>query len=46
MINKIKILIKKNTEIFALRILVLITIISTNYYNYNKKKILKKYKNT
>ena len=45
MINKIKILIKKNTEIFALTILVLITIISTNYYNYNKNKILKEYKN-
>ena len=45
MINKIKILIKKNTEIFALTILVLITVISTNYYNYNKNKILKEYKN-
>ena len=45
MINKIKTLIKKNTEIFALTILVLITVISTNYYNYNKNKILKEYKN-
>ena len=44
MINKIKTIIKKNTEIFALSILVLITIISTNYYNYNKNKILKEYK--
>ena len=45
MLNKIKTLIKKNTEIFALSVLVLITIISTNYYNYNKKKILSEYKN-
>ncbi len=45
MINKIKIIIKKNTEIFALSILILITVISTNYYNYNKNKILKEYKN-
>ena len=45
MINKIKIVIKKNTEIFALSILILITVVSTNYYNYNKNKILKEYKN-
>jgi len=45
MLNRIKTLIKKNTEIFALSILVLITIISTNYYNYSKKKILNEYKN-
>ena len=45
MLNRIKTLIKKNTEIFALSILVLITIISTNYYNYSKKKILSEYKN-
>mgnify|MGYP001355895893 CR=1 FL=1 len=44
MLVKIKNLIKKNTEIFALSILVLITIISTNYYNYNKNKILSEYK--
>ena len=37
---KIKSLIKKNTEIFALSVLVLITVISTNYYNYDKKKIM------
>ena len=43
MINKIKTIIKKNTEIFALSILVLVTVISTNYYNYNKNKILKEY---
>ena len=45
MLNKIKPLIKKNTEIFALSILILITIISTNYYNSNKKKIIGEYKN-
>ena len=44
MLNKIKIIIKKNTEIFALSILVLVTVISTNYYNYNKTKIFKNYK--
>ena len=45
MINKIKAIIKKNSEIFALSILILVTVISTNYYNYNKNKILKEYKN-
>ena len=44
MIVKIKGLIKKNTEIFALSILVLITIISTNYYNYNKNRIIGEYR--
>ena len=46
MLNKIKIKIKKNTEIFALCILVFITILSTSYYNFNKKKIYTNYKNT
>ena len=46
MINKIHTLIKKNTEIFALILLILITIISTTYYNYNKKKVYSNYKNT
>tara|TARA_A100000164_G_scaffold361254_1_gene375791 strand:- start:185 stop:1474 length:1290 start_codon:yes stop_codon:yes gene_type:complete len=46
MFNKFKIIIKKNTEIFALLILVFITIISTSYYNYSKKKIYFNYKNT
>ena len=45
MLIKIKSLIKKNTEIFALFLLIIITIISTNYYNYNKKKVLNEYKN-
>ncbi len=46
MINKIIAKIKKNTEIFALTLLVIITIVSTTYYNYNKKKIYSNYKNT
>jgi murein DD-endopeptidase MepM/ murein hydrolase activator NlpD len=46
MINKVKNLIKKNTEIFALSILVFITILSTSYYNGNKKKIYFNYKST
>ena len=46
MLNKIKIKIKKNTEIFALALLILITVISTTYYNYSKTKIYKNYKIT
>ena len=46
MFNKLKIKIKKYTEIFALSLLVLITIFSTTYYNYNKIKIYNNYKNT
>ena len=38
MINIFKNKIKKNAEIFALFILILVTIISTSYYNFNKKK--------
>ncbi len=44
MINFFKSKIKKNAEIFALFILILVTIISTSYYNYNKKKIYNNYK--
>ena len=46
MISKIKQSLKKNTEILALGLLVLITIISTSYYNQSKKKIFSNYKNT
>ena len=45
MLKKIKIKIKKNLEIIALSFLVLITIIFTSYYNYNKKKIFNNYSN-
>ena len=44
-LNKIKAKIKKNTEIFALSLLICVTIISTTYYNYNKNKVLNNYKN-
>ena len=46
MLNKIKIKLKKNTEIFALCVLVFITILSTSYYNFNKKRIYTNYKST
>ena len=45
MLKKIKLNIKKNLEIFALGLLILITTIFTSYYNYNKKKILNNYSN-
>jgi len=45
MLKKIKIKIKKNLEIIALSFLVLITIIFTSYYNYNKKEIFNNYSN-
>ena len=45
MLKKIRIKIKKNLEIFALTFLILITIIFTSYYNFNKKKILDNYSN-
>ena len=41
MLNKIKTKLKKNTEIVALTLLIFITVISTTYYNYSKKKIYK-----
>ena len=39
MLEKIKSKIKKNTEIFALSLLIIITVISTSFYNQSKKKI-------
>ena len=44
-LGKIKSKIRQNTEIFALALLIFITVISTTYYNYNKKKITNNYKN-
>ena len=44
-LSKIKSKVKQNTEIFALALLIFITVISTTYYNYNKKKINNNYKN-
>ena len=43
MIKKIKIKIKKNLEIFSLILVLLITVIFTSYYNYNKQKIISSY---
>ena len=46
MFAKFQTKIKKNAEIFALSLLLIITIISTTYYNYNKTKIYNNYKDT
>ena len=43
MINILQKTIKKNTEIAALIILILISIVSTTYHNFNKKKISDNY---
>ena len=43
MVKKIKIKIKKNLEIFCLILALLITVIFTSYYNYNKKIIINSY---
>ena len=45
MLKKIKLGVKKNFEIFALLLLIVITIIFTSYYNYNKKKVFINYSN-
>ena len=46
MVNKVLIKIKKNTEIFALGVLLLVAIFSTTFYNHSKKQVLINYKNT
>ena len=46
MLQKIKIKFFKNLEISILGFLIFLTIISTSYYNYSKKKILSNYKDT
>ena len=43
MVKKIKIKIKRNLEIFSLILVLLITVIFTSYYNYNKKNIINAY---
>ena len=43
MINKFKIKFKNQSEIFALILLIIITIISTTYYNYSKNKLINNY---
>ncbi len=45
MFNKLKVKFKKNPEIIALAMLVIITIFSTTYYNLSKTKIYNNYKN-
>ena len=45
MLKKIKVRLKKNLEIFALGLLIIITVTFTSYYNYNKKNIFKNYSN-
>ena len=45
MLKKLKLNVKKNIEILALGFLILVTIIFTSYYNYNKKKIFYNYTN-
>ena len=45
MFKKIKLGVKKNLEIFALGLLIAITIAFTSYYNFNKEKIFQNYSN-
>ncbi len=46
MLKKIKLEIKRKSEIVALILLTLITVASTTYYNHSKNKIISNYKNT
>ena len=46
MLNKLKNKLKNNTEIFALALLVIVTIFFTSYYNHVKSKILNNYKSS
>ena len=45
MLNKIKKKLRNNTEILAVGLLLLTTVLSTTYYNFNKQKIYNNYKN-
>ena len=44
MLNKFKKKISKNTEIIALGLLLITTVLSTTYYNFSKEKIYNNYK--
>ena len=46
MLQKFKTKFTRNLEITILGFLIFLTIISTSYYNYNKKKIISNYKDT
>ena len=46
MLQKLKTKFFKNIEIIILGFLISLTIVSTSYYNYSKKKILQNYKDT
>ena len=46
MLEKFKTKIKKNTEIVALASLIVVTILSTTFYNQSKKTIFNNYKET
>ncbi len=45
MLNKLKKRLSHNTEIVALALLIITTVLSTTYYNFNKQKIFNNYKN-
>ena len=45
MLNRLKKKLINNTEIVALGLLIITTVLSTTYYNFNKQKIFKNYKN-
>ncbi len=45
MLNKLKKRLSSNTEIIALGLLLITTVLSTTYYNFNKQKIFNNYKN-
>ena len=46
MLQKLKIKLLKNLEFVILGLLIFLTVISTSYYNYDKKKIISNYKDT
>ena len=44
MLNRLKKKLVNNTEIIALGLLIITTVLSTTYYNFNKQKIFENYK--